>query len=581
MKFLEVAKYFEELEKTTSRLKITDILSDLFKKTQMSEIDKVIYLSLGILAPSYKGIVFNLADQMILRAISNAYNIKIEKTKEFYKRLGDLGLVAEKLNNESKIQSYEDLSVNEVYEKLLDAAKESGEGSQERRVNKIAEILKSVDPLSAKFIARIPVGRLRLGFSDKTIIDALAIAKFGDRSKKARLTKAYEVMPDIGQLALRLSKQPKPVLGIPVYPMLAQRLNSQNEMIEKMQEVGIEPKFDGLRVQIHFKRDGKFHAFTRNLHDISLMFPELARLGDYLKADEVILDSEGIGIDEKTKKILDFQTIMTRRRKHEIEETAKSIPANFYCFDILYKDGESLMEKGYLERRKILRETVRSLPAQAGDSLLRVDEEITTKDPQMIKEFYEKKIKEGMEGIMVKKADSSYVPGRTGWRWVKMKQSETAEGKLSDTVDCIVMGYTAGKGKRVGFGLGQFLVGVKDGEQIKTVTKVGTGLTDEQFRELKTRLEKLVVKEKPKEYEVNKILEPDFWVTPQIVVEIAADDITKSPNHSAGLALRFPRLVRFRDDKSINEATTLKEVKKLYGLQKIGLSSYGDLHKVK
>ncbi|HSX48872.1 MAG TPA: ATP-dependent DNA ligase [Candidatus Saccharimonadales bacterium] len=558
MKFNKLAQYFEELEKTSSRLKITDILSDLLKNSDKDEIDKVVYLSLGILAPSFKGIVFNLADQMMMRAISEAYDTNIEKVKSLYKEKGDLGLVSFSLAKKKETSS----SVNEIFEKLMEAAKEGGEGSQERRVTKIAEILSSVDPLSAKFITRIPMGNLRLGFSDKTVIDALAIAKYGDKTKKGKIQKAYEVMPDIGAIAKEIPDHPKPVLGIPVYPMLAQRLNSPEEMVKKMGEVGIEPKFDGLRVQIHFERGGEFYAFTRNLHNISQMFPELKKLGEHISADDVILDSEGIGIDEKTKKILDFQSIMTRRRKHEIESFAKSIPANFYVFDILYKNGESLMDKSYLERRKILKETIK------GGSLLKVDEEIITKDSKEIANFYTQKIKEGMEGIMVKKADSGYIPGRTGWRWVKMKQLEKAEGKLSDTVDCVVMGFTQGKGKRASFGLGQFLVGIKDGDEIKTVTKVGTGLTDVQFKELKIRLEKLKVKNMPKEYQVSKILTPDFWVKPSLVVEIAADDITKSPNHTASFALRFPRLVKFRDDKSVNEATTKKEIEKLYKLQK-------------
>ncbi len=221
------------------------------------------------------------------------------------------------------------------------------------------------------------------------------------------------------------------------------------------------------------------------------------------------------------------------------------------------------MDKTYRQRREILKKTVKNIP----NSLLKIDEAVITKDPKAITDFYLKKTKEGMEGIMIKKVDSDYVPGRTGWRWVKMKQEESSEGKLSDTVDCIIMGYTTGKGKRISFGVGQFLVGVLDGDKIKTVTKVGTGLTDEQFRELKTRLEKLKVKDKPKEYEVSKILEPNFWVTPSVIVEIAADDITKSPNHTAGYALRFPRLVKFRDDKDVKDATTVKEVEKLYKLQ--------------
>ncbi|HWA52433.1 MAG TPA: ATP-dependent DNA ligase [Patescibacteria group bacterium] len=557
MKFNEFSKYLEKLEETSSRLKITDILADLLKKSDKNEIDKVIYLSLGILAPSFRGIVFNAADQMIIRSISLAFNEKIEKVKDEYKKLGDLGLVSEKLSKNKD----SGLSVSEVFNRLREAAIEEGVGSQERRVNKIADILKSVDPLSAKFITRIPLGKLRLGFSEKTIIDALAISKFGDKSKKSRLVKAFEVMPDIGLIAKELPMHPSPKIGIPVSPMLAQRLNSPREMLEKMGEVAVEPKFDGLRVQIHFK-DGEYFAFTRNLHNISLMFPELANLSKHLKAKEVILDSEGIGIDEETKKILDFQTIMTRRRKHDIAEIATKIPANFYCFDILYKDGVNLMDKPYLERRKILRDTVKS------GELLKVDEEITTTDPKEIAKLHEDYIKKGLEGIMVKKADSTYVPGRTGWRWVKMKQAESAQGKLSDTVDCVVMGYTVGKGKRAGFGIGQFLVGILDGDKIKTITKVGTGLTDEQFKELKTRLEKLVVKDKPKEYEVNKILEPDYFVEPKVVVEIAADDLTISPNHTSKYALRFPRLVNFRDDKEVKDATTLKEVESLYKLQK-------------
>lgn len=560
MKFSRLAKYLQRLDGTASRIEITKILSELFKKIDSKEIDKAIYLSLGELAPAFRGIVFNLADQMVIKAIAMAYDVEISKVKERYKKLGDLGLVSFELakNKESN------LSVTEIYNKLLAAAEEGGGGSQERRIGKIAEILKSVDPLSAKFITRIPIGKLRLGFSEKTIIDALALAKFGTKSKKESLVKAFEVMPDIGLIAkqaLLIAKKPTPVVGIPVFPMLAQRLNNPSEMITKMGEVGIEPKFDGLRVQIHYKH-GEYHAFTRNLHDISVMFPELSKLGKSIKAKEVILDSEGIGIDEKTKKILDFQTIMTRRRKYEIAETAKKIPANFYVFDILYKDGKNLMDKSYLERRKILRETVKS------DSLLKVDEEITTRDSKIIADYYTKEVKRGLEGIMIKRANSSYVPGRTGWRWVKMKQVASAAGKLSDTVDCIVMGYTVGKGKRASFGIGQFLVGIKDAEKVKTVTKVGTGLSDEQFRVLNTRLKKIVVSKKPKEYEVNKNLEPDYWVQPQVVVEIAADDITKSPNHTAGLALRFPRLVKFRDDKSPNEATTLNEVRKLFESQK-------------
>lgn len=194
-------------------------------------------------------------------------------------------------------------------------------------------------------------------------------------------------------------------------------------------------------------------------------------------------------------------------------------------------------------------------------------ESMITSDAKEVSRLYTKYLKEGLEGVMVKKASSEYIPGRTGWRWVKMKQEEASEGKLSDTIDCIVMGFTTGQGKRVGFGVGQFLVGIKDHDQVKTITKVGTGLTDEQFRELNKRLQKIKMSEEPKGYEVPKELLPDFWVRPSLIVEIAADDITVSPKHTSGYALRFPRLVKFRDDKGSDQATTLNEIKNLFALQ--------------
>ena len=582
MKFQKLSKYLEKLEKTPSRLEITRILAEVYKQAEVEETDKITYLLLGSLAPNYKVIVFNLAERMMLEVLAKAYGIEKDKVREVYKKEGDLGNTASVLAQSTKNKAHTKvLSVIGVYERLLDMAKDEGEGSQERKINEMAKILSELDPLSARYVARIPIGRLRLGFSDKTILDSLSWAEVGDKSKKALLEKAYQVVPDVGLLAKKVkevgiekaSKNIKPVVGIPVLPMLPQRIKSPDEMIQKMGKVFVEPKFDGLRVLIHFRRDKNrdreegwingVKAFTRNLNNVVEMFSELKDVGKHVKADELILDTEAIGMDPEIKKMVNFQTTMQRRRKFDIEAKALSIPLRFQVFDIIFKDGESLMDKPYYERREILKRTI------ADDKLLIVDDAIVTEDPEIINREYREKIKAGLEGVIVKKYDTAYIPGRTGWRWVKMKQEESATGKLADTVDCIVMGYTAGRGKRVSFGLGQFLVGVRDNDQIKTVTKVGTGLTDEQFRELKKRLSGLEVKEKPKNYEVHKLLEPDFWVNPEVVVEIAADEITKSPTHSAGLALRFPRLVKFRDDKDPDRATTVAEVKKLYEMQKI------------
>lgn len=573
MKFSGLSKYLEKLERTSSRIEITKILAEVFKKADDNEIDKITYLVLGRLAPSYKNIVFNIAEKMMLKTISDAYNVDLPKVKKLYKKKGDLGDVSQDLAKGAG----KNLSVTEVYDKLLKIAEDEGEGSQERKIEKTSKLLFDLDPLSARYLVRIPIGKLRLGFSDKTIIDVLSWMERGDKSKSSELEKAYFVYPDVGLLARQVkekgikkaTKGAKPEIGVPILPMLAQRLKSPKEMIEKMEKVSVEPKFDGLRIQIHYKKLGfeddekkNVKAYTRNLNETSWMFPELKKVDRQIRASEAILDCEAVGVDEERQKMANFQTTMTRRRKHEIEKIAKGVGIRFYVFDILLRDGASLMNKTYVERRKVLPKVV-----TPGKVLEVVDYEIT-KEPEKIEELMHEEISEGLEGIIIKRADSKYVPGRTGWRWVKMKEGEGAKAKLADTLDLVVMGYYRGRGKRASFGLGGFLVGVLDGEVYKTFTRIGTGLTDKQFRELKKRLRDLEIKEKPKEYgKVERTLIPDIWVTPSLVVEIAADEITKSPTHSSGYALRFPRLVKFRE-KPPEQATSVSEIKKLFKLQK-------------
>lgn len=561
MTFKDLSLYLDKLEKTSSRLEITRILSDLFRASSTSEIDRVVYLSLGILAPNYKGVILNLAEKMMLRVLAKAYKEDEKKVKVEYKKVGDIGDVAQVLAGRHEGGS---VSVSEVYEKLLAIAQDAGEGSQEGKIEKMAALLKNVDPLSARFVARIPMGRLRLGFSEKTVIDALSSESGTDSSE---IEGAYNIRPDIGYVARLVKeknlKKASPEIGVPVVPMLCQRLNSPAEMVKKMGEVAVEPKFDGLRIFIHYKSPDFVRVFTRNMNSVDInTFPELARVGKYIKAHEAILDTEAIGIDEKRERFLDFQKTIQRRRKHDVAKTAGSVPLQFQVFDILLADGKSFINEPYTKRRQELEKVV------VNGGPLRVDESTVTSDPEVIRSLHKKYLSKGLEGVVVKRANGAYVSGRAGWNWVKMKEEEGKTGKLADTVDCVIMGYTQGKGKRAGFGVGQFLAGIRDNDKYKTVTKVGTGLSDDQFKELNARLKEIDVKERPKDYEVDKDLAPDFWVEPKVVVELAADEVTKSPKHTAGLALRFPRLIRFRDDKSPGQVTTLRELEDLYELQK-------------
>ena len=594
MTFKKLSGYFQLLEQNTSRLKITEILAELFKECSSEEIDKVCYLSLGRLLPAYEGLEFQMAGRLMERAISRAVGMEVKKVVGEYKKVGDLGAAAQELKVQSsipkgfpeggkfKVQSLfgntregkdlGGLGVLKVYERLLEIAREGGAGSVEWKVDKMAALLEDLDALSVRFVVRIPLGKLRMGFSEMTVLDGLSWMVKGDKSLRHELEDAYNVVADIGEIAKCTKssgnvKGIKPKIGTPIVSALAQRLGTVEEMLEKAgsekEGVALEPKYDGERLQLH-KDDGVIKMFTRNLENATNMFPEIAEaLRKEVKAREVILDGEGVGFNPKTGKFIPFQETIKRKRKHGIGEAAKEIPFKCFVFDIMYKDGESLIKNPFIKRRKIL-EKVLSL----GNKTLILTPQIVTKDPKEMRKFHEEQIKIGLEGAMVKKLHAPYDPGRRGFTWVKFKQEETKKGGgLADTIDAVIMGVTRGEGKRASFGVGACLVGIRKGEHFVTVTNIGTGLTDEQFRELKKRSDKLKIKEKPESYQVEKNHIPDFWIKPGIVVEIQADNITKSPTHTAGLALRFPRLIRFRDDKSYEQITTVKEVERLYSLQ--------------
>jgi len=588
MKFQKLAQYFSRLEATTSRLEITAILADLLRESSPQEVAKICYFSLGRLAPLYAGVEFNLAEKLMIKVLAKAFGQKEEKIRQEFKSIGDLGEMVYKLKIKNPKSQVPDkfqipnsknpkLTVEEVYQRLLEIAKENGEGSVERKIEKMATLIKELDPLSAKYVVRIPLGRLRLGFSELTILDALSWMLVGDKSKRKEIEAAYNVRADVGEIAKGLkAKEPlgglkkiKPTVGVPIMPALCQRLPTPEEMIEKMGVVAVEPKFDGTRLQVHFRRPDLVVIFTRNLENATAMFPDIVEgVKKEVKAREAILDGEAIGFDPKTGEFLPFQETIKRKRKYEVRQKAKEIPLKYFVFDILYKDGESLLGLPLEKRRKILEET---LPVTNERVVLTF--QIITDNPEELRRFHDEQVVKGLEGAVVKKWQAGYDPGRRGYTWVKFKAEKKGKrgGGLKDTLDCVVMGYYKGRGKRAAFGIGAFLVGVRESEnsdRFLTISKIGTGLTDEQWKELKAKSEKLRVKSQPKEYKVNKNLAPDVWCQPQLIVEIEADNITISPIHTAGFALRFPRLLRFREDKSPKQATTLVEAKKLYRMQK-------------
>ncbi len=596
MLFSDLAQTFKKLEETASRNKMTEILADLFRRAGTAEIGKICYLLLGRVAPLFEPIEFGVADKFMIRAIARAYGAGEDRVRRVFKKAGDIGLAAQECYHVplhgSRVQR---LSVSDIFVRLTTITAMGGVGSQEKKIEALASLLASVDSLSARYIARIPLDKLRLGFSDMTMLDALSWMLAGDKSLRVKLEGAYNVRPDIGYLAQTVKEKGikglaavNAKVGAPILPALCQRLPTADEMIKKMcrrpdQNVGgrassteasggtvaVEGKYDGTRVQIHYKRTPNakcqmpnVKTFSRNLENTTLMFPELSGIGKQLNAAEVILDSEAIGVDPATGKLIPFQETMTRKRKHNIEETRRSVPLKFFVFDILLKDGKDVLNKPFSERRKMLEQTVKK------GNILTISPQIVTDSPGVLRTYHNEQLAKGLEGVVVKKWESPYEPGRRGYSWVKFKEEEGKAGKLSDTIDAVVMGYTAGQGKRTAFGVGQMLLGVRDGEDFVTVTKLGTGATEKELADLFKKLKALRVPVAPKEYKnVNTLYTPDVWVTPSVVLEIAGDDLTRSPAHGAGVAVRFPRLVRIRTDKSPRQATTVAEVVRMYRLQ--------------
>lgn len=589
MLFSTFSSYLDRLEKTASRNQMTEILAELFKQCSPEEIDKACYLSLGQLAPKYAGIEFNMAEKMVIKAIARAQQINEETIKKEYQKKGDLGDVIFEIKKKGKKGLK--ISLNQLYNHLLEIAKEAGEGSVERKVNKTAKLLTELDSLSAKYIARIPVNKLRLGFSDMTILDALSWMKTGDKSLRPELERAFNVLADIGKIAktfkdkgIKGIKGIKSEVGVPIRAAKAERLPEPKKILEKMDgQCALEPKYDGFRVMIHLDKTRKFKLkeetnlslfkdkkhffvslFSRNLENTTHMFPDIVQAAQKLVVKTAILDGEAIAYDAKTDKFLSFQETVQRKRKHGVSEKAKEIPLKVFVFDLLYLNGKSLLSQPFRERRKLLEKILAKSKGEEKGILL-TEQKIVSK-PEEFEQFFKSVVTEGLEGLMAKKREAVYQAGARNYNWVKYKAAMKSE--LADTIDCVVMGYYQGKGKRASFGIGAFLVGIYNQGEFLTTSKIGTGLTDVQWREMYQRCQQLKVGEKPKEYKVDKNLNPDIWCRPNLVVEIEADTITKSPIHTAGLALRFPRLKKFRDDKTFSQATSLKELKKLVKVRK-------------
>lgn len=593
MKFSELAGYFEEIEKNSSRLTITKLLSDLYKKLSADEIDKTIYLLQGRVCPIYEKIEFGMAERMIIKAAVSALSLEKNYFDRQFKKTGDIGRTVEEFKKQYQSFEEKDGDIKHVYNELYKIATASGPGSQDVKINTLATLIRQLDPLSTRFLVRIPQGVLRLGFSDMTVLDAFSWMIKGDKSLRGDIEQVYHVRPDLGLLGRVLKadgvsalKAIQPTVFTPILMMRAERLSSGEEIIKQIGRCAVEPKYDGFRLQVHFKKHrgkgGEVKLYSRNLEEVSFMYPDIIEgVNKEIAADEAIFEGEAIGYDTATGNFLPFQETVQRKRKYDIEAKAKEIPLKLFCFDLLYADGKNYIHLPFGDRRQKLEALIDGRKNFADNTILISPEEITD-DGKKLELMFDDAITKGLEGIVAKKLDGVYQAGARGWNWIKFKRSYSS--KIEDTIDCLVMGYDYGRGKRAGFGIGAFLVGLFDAQNDKfvTVAKIGTGLTDEEWKELKKKCERLKTKTKQGNYDVDKLMECDVWVVPKLIVEIKADEITRSPVHTAGrklkasksgkafevdvagFALRFPRLTRFREDKAPTDATTISEIEKMF-----------------
>jgi DNA ligase 1 len=590
------------MEQTTSRLMLTDYLVCLLKNTPSSIIDKVVYLIQGKLYPDYEGIELGLAEKMVLRALSRSIvgSLDVGSLSKIYRETGDLGDTASKIiqakeNNKNQGTLFPSekkiMTVDHVYRTLDKIARTAGVGSQELKIRLVSSLLNDSTAREARFIIKLIMGKLRLGIADYTVMDSLALAFTGNKSNRSILEHAYNVSSDLGNIAKILAvngieavKSLQITLYKPIRPMLAERVVTANDALERMDRVAAaEYKLDGERIQIH-KGKERAELFSRRLEKITHHFPDIVEaITKSLKlTEEVILEGEVVAIDLQTSEFLPFQELMHRRRKHGIQEAMEEYPVILNVFDVLFVDGNAKTSLTYSQRRDLIEKMIagqqqqrrRKNNANDNNNKIRIVPQTIVKNTDQIDKFMASAIESGCEGLMLKHLNSVYRAGAREYAWIKLKREYQSE--LADTLDLVIVGALYGRGRRVGK-YGALLLAAYDSASdiFRSTCKVGTGFTDKDLEGFYVNLEKHRIEHK--HARVDSRMQMDVWFEPKIVIEVIASEVTLSPSHTAaidsirpsyGLALRFPKFTgKIRDDKNPEDATDVAELISMYKQQ--------------
>ena len=580
MQYAVIADAYEKIESTSKRLEMTNLLVDLLKNTSRDVVDKVVYLTQGKLYPDFEGVEIGVAEKLAIKALSRASGVKESEIEESVRKTGDIGETAQAMMYSRRQATFfqKSLTVQRVYETLDKMAKTSGAGAVDSKMAHLAGLLAGASPKEAKYIMRTVTGNLRLGIADMTVLDALAIAYGGGKEARECVERAYNICSDLGRVAKTVAerglegiKEFHVSINEPIRPMLAERLSSPREILEKLSgKCAAEYKYDGERIQAH-KQGNDVVLYSRRLESISDQYPDAVELlKKYVKAKEAILECECVAVDSDTGEMRPFQELMHRRRKYEIQKAIEEYPVTLFMFEALYIDGKDLTLEPYPKRRKMLEETVKE-----SDRVKIANQTITNNEVELEKFFLEA-IENGCEGLVCKSLapDSVYQAGARGWLWIKYKRDYKSE--MTDTVDLVAVGAFHGRGKRAG-AYGALLLATydPDADTFETVTKCGTGFTDQDLEKLPKMLKNHVVGRK--HARVQSLIEAEVWFEPNVVLEVLGAEVTLSPIHTCatnairrgnGLAIRFPRFTgKYRLDKAPEDATTSKEIVEMYQRQ--------------
>jgi DNA ligase 1 len=577
-----VAEAYRDLEQVSSRLALTERLAGLLAQTPAELLPVVCYLCQGLIAPEFAGVDLGLAEKLAIRAVATATGSTVEQVTARVRETGDLGQAAEQLlalPTPGPIPGDDraaGLTVVTVVNTLRQIAAAEGPGSQGRKLELLAGLLGRATRLEARYLLRLVTKGLRLGIGTPTILDALAQAYAGGKAARPVLERGYNICCDLGQVAATLLSgglaaveelQVQP--GNPVRVMLAQRLADAAEILAKLDgRCAAEYKYDGVRVQAHRTADGTIELFTRRLEEISTQFPDVVELlATGLKPRVAILEGEVVAYDAAAGELRPFGEVMLRRRKYGIDQAVRDVPVGLFCFELLYADGEDLTRLPYPQRRARLAEAI--TPA----ARLRLTTAAGADVPAALEALFQQAVTDGCEGLVCKSTgpDSFYQAGARGWQWIKLKRDYRTE--LSDTVDLVVVGAFAGRGRRAGvYGAVLLAAYDADADMFRAVTKCGSGFSDADLAGLPGRLAPLLSPGKPAR--VDARAEPDVWFEPGLVIEVLSAELTVSPNYTAawgqiepdsGLAMRFPRFTgRWRGDKAPEDATTTRELVELF-----------------